>query len=313
MIKKEPKVLDTRGKIPKFVTEKERRNWLDKLDENRIGIRGEIQKYLYPDGQVIAYGWNDEGYVDIVFYENTTVEAFLIDEIYTIIDKQAKNMGIQEVPVAFRIEGLPRYAADYDSYWRPVIGAVTMTTSKATGTSGFAVINSSGKKGYVVAKHAAPTVGMQVWQPYISNIYFWYKAGTVSKIGGSNADASFVAFDDVEASIHIGAGVTVPVKGSTDPQIDWKVWKSGRATGITGGYVKGLYDITYIDGNTYYNQARATGLTVAEGDSGAPVWYLDSNSNRQIVGIISAYSGQDTFFSKTSGVTGDLDVTILTR
>ena len=35
------------------------------------------------------------------------VEKPLIDEIYGIIDKQAKKMGIQDVPVVFDLEGLP--------------------------------------------------------------------------------------------------------------------------------------------------------------------------------------------------------------
>lgn len=42
-------------------------------------------------------------------------------------------------------------------------------------------------------------------------------------------------------------------------------------------------------------------------------WHLDSNSNRQIVGIVMGYNADYSYFSKTSGVTGDLGVTILTR
>ncbi|MGP8331811.1 MAG: hypothetical protein ACT6FB_05670, partial [Methanosarcinaceae archaeon] len=81
-MKKDPKVHDTRGKIPRFETEKERRDWLDKLDENRIYVRDEMRQYLYPEGPVIAYGWYIEGYFEVVFYENTTVETSQIDEIY---------------------------------------------------------------------------------------------------------------------------------------------------------------------------------------------------------------------------------------
>jgi hypothetical protein len=310
-IKKEPKTLDARGKIPKFKTEKERRNWLDKLDENRISVRNDMRPYLYPSGKVIMYGWNDKGYFDVVFYENTTVEASLVNEIYAVIDKQAKKLVIDEIPVVFRIDEIPHYATDYNSYFRPVIGGITVQAGNYFGTSGFAVRSNGGLNGYVVPKHLTSTWGTQLWQPDNSNDI--RKAGYVQNTGGNNADAVFVSYGNVEASIHIGGGYVVPVKGSMDPQIGWKVWKSGRATGITGGYVDGLYDTTYIDGRWYYNQARATDLLVAQGDSGAPVWYLDSNSNRQIVGIISAFQGQYTWFSKTSGVTGDLGVTILTR
>src|SRR5665648_510262 len=60
--KKELKVLDTRGKTPRFETEKERQDWLNKLDKNRISVRDEMRPYLYPKGPVIGYGWSINGY-----------------------------------------------------------------------------------------------------------------------------------------------------------------------------------------------------------------------------------------------------------
>lgn len=310
-LKKDPKVLGIRGIIPKFQTENERLNWLDGLDANRIGVRDEMRPYLYPNGQVIMYGWDDEGYFDVVFYENTTVDASLVDEIYAVIDKQAKRMGIQDVPVAFKAGGFIQLTlTGYDDYYRPMIGGVQVANaSNWLGTSGFAVQDNSGNKGYVVSKHLVPQVGMQVWQPTNSA---GNQAGTVSRVGGSNADASFVRFDNVEASIHIGGGVKVPVKGDSDPQIDWTVYKSGRTTGVTSGYVRGIYETVTSDGTTYYNQAKATYWSEG-GDSGAPVWYLDGASNRKIVGIHMGKTTEFSYFSKSSGVKGDLGVTILTR
>jgi hypothetical protein len=309
-LKKDPKVLETRGIIPKFETEKERRNWLDKLDEGRIDVRDEMRSYLYPNGKVIMYGWDDEGYFDVVFYENTPVETSVVDEIYAAIDKQAKKRSVQDVPVAFKKGGFIQLTlTGYDNYYRPMIGGVQVEANGFYGTSGFAVQDGSGNKGYVVSKHLVPQVGMQVWQPTNSP---GNQAGTVSGIGGSNADASFVRFDNVEASIHIGGGVKVPVKGDQDPQIDWTVYKSGRTTGVTSGYVRGIYETVISDGTIYYNQAKATYWSEG-GDSGAPVWYLDGASNRKIVGIHMGKTNEFSYFSKSSGVKGDLGVTILTR
>jgi hypothetical protein len=309
-MKKDPKVRDTRGKIPRFETEKERRDWLDKLDENRVYVR--MRPYLYPEGPVIAYGWDVEGYFEVVFYENTTVEKSQIDEVYAAIDKQAKKMDIQDVPVAFKISDIVQLqVSGYDNYYRPIIGGMQVQAVKSdstyVATIGFAVEKSDGTKGYVVAKHFGSSVGLQMWQPTHAT---GNEAGEVSELGGHHADASFVPYDDVEATIHLGNSYTKPVKGYTDPVVDWKVYKSGRTTGITGGYVEGIHEVVTQSGYTYYDQAKAT-YADAGGDSGAPVYYLDG-SDRKIVGIHWGHTSSHAYFSKVSGVETDLEVTPLT-
>ena len=107
-MKQYPNVLDTRGKIPRFGTEIERRSWLDKLDKIRIGVEDEMLPYDYPNGSVISYGYTWEGYFDVGLYKNATVNASLVNDIYGIIDKEAKVGGIQEVPVAFSLEDMPQ-------------------------------------------------------------------------------------------------------------------------------------------------------------------------------------------------------------
>ncbi|MCZ7400218.1 MAG: hypothetical protein O8C62_11200 [Candidatus Methanoperedens sp.] len=106
-LKKDPKVIETRGIIPKYATDKERRSWLDKLDKIRIGIRDNMLPYIHPNGTVISSGFDWEGFFYVDFYENATVNASLVDEIYGIIDKEAKTIGIQEVPVAFKLAAPP--------------------------------------------------------------------------------------------------------------------------------------------------------------------------------------------------------------
>ncbi len=106
-LKKDPKVIETRGIIPKYATDKERRSWLDKFDKIRMGIRENMLPYIHPNGTVISSGFDWEGYFYVDFYENATVNASLVDKIYGIIDKEAKTQGIQEVPVAFKLAAPP--------------------------------------------------------------------------------------------------------------------------------------------------------------------------------------------------------------
>lgn len=107
-MKQDPKVLDTRGKIPRFGTVIERRNWLDKLDKIRIGVQDEMLPYDYPNGSVISDGFDWEGYFYVGLYKNATVNASLVNKIYGIIDKEARVVGIQEVPVAFSLDDMPQ-------------------------------------------------------------------------------------------------------------------------------------------------------------------------------------------------------------
>ncbi|NJD76966.1 MAG: hypothetical protein FIB08_07715 [Candidatus Methanoperedens sp.] len=108
----------------------------------------------------------------------------------------------------------------------------------------------------------------------------------------------------------------MPVKGDLEPQVDWKVYKSGVTTAITMGYVKGISETMSNNGRIYYNQVQTT-LSCNGGDSGSPVWYLDANINRQIVGILASKAtvgGMDyCYFSNIRYVKSDLGVTVLTR
>ena len=312
-MEEDPDVRDTRGKTPRFETEKERQNWLDKLDENRIDVRDEMRPYLYPEGPVIAYGWYIEGYFEVVFYENATVETSQIDEIYAVIDKQAKKRDIQDVPVAFKTDDFVQLqVSGYDNRYRPIIGGIQVQTIKSgstyVATLGFAVKKKSdGTKGYVVAKHFGNSIGLQMWQPTVSDSN---KVGTVSELGGHYADASFVPYSDVEAKIHIGDSMVGSVGGSKEPERCMRVHKSGKSTGLTSGYVVGVGETITASGYTYFDQVKAN-YTAAGGDSGAPVYCLDGVC--KIVGIHKGHSSSHTYFSPISGVENDLGVIPLTR
>lgn len=204
----------------------------------------------------------------------------------------------------------------YDNRYRPIIGGIQVQTIRSgstyAATLGFAVKKKSdGTKGYVVAKHFGNSIGLQMWQPTVSDSN---KVGTVSKLGGHYADASFVPYSNVEATIHLGNSYTQPVKGYTDPDLTWRVYMSGATSGITVGDVVGMQEEVTQDGYTYYDQAKAT-YPSGGGDSGAPVYHIEEGeSDRKIVGIHMGVDDEGyAYFSIVSRVESDLGVIPLTR
>jgi len=96
------KVIATHGKLPELETEEQKQNWSYNIGELIESLKIELSSsYMHPNGKVMTCGSNSRGYFVILFYENLTKTDPLIDEIYTMIDEKAKNMGIQEVPVEF--------------------------------------------------------------------------------------------------------------------------------------------------------------------------------------------------------------------
>ncbi|MCK4731427.1 MAG: hypothetical protein KAT65_03115 [Methanophagales archaeon] len=105
----EPPVIAIYGKLPEFENEEQRRSWYANLDEigKSVRVRGEMHPYFYPEGPVIGYGHNREGYMMVMILKSTVIEKPLMDEIHEIFDRQAREIGIQEVPVVFEFGGLP--------------------------------------------------------------------------------------------------------------------------------------------------------------------------------------------------------------
>lgn len=315
-IKQDQNVIGTYGKIPLFETAKQREDWLNTLDEAAKNVRSDVLSYFYPQGPVIAYGYNYQGYLEVDLKEGLDVEKPEIDKIYEIFNQQGIQMHVHEVPMVFRFESLPKLDGR-SSYWRPVIGGIQVQAEKSSGTYsatlGFAAEDSGGTKGYVVAGHFGDSTGLQIWQPYTSWWQLWYKAGKVNAIGGTYADASWVPYSNVEATIYItDDDITGPVKSYTDPVVGWYVYKSGITTGLTYGQVKGKRTaMSHPTFGTLYDQYYAT-YSSAGGDSGSPVYHIDSG-DREIVGIHWGSTSSYTYFSPVSGVQTDLGVDPLTR
>jgi len=108
-----PRAIATYGTPPEFENKEQWQNWAD--DDRYYAIieglnyqhqQGILDSYFYPAGPVIGYGIAIDGYITVTIYENLTVEKPLLDEIYAIIDEEAKKNGIHEVPVMFIKGGL---------------------------------------------------------------------------------------------------------------------------------------------------------------------------------------------------------------
>lgn len=89
------------GKLPELETEDQKESWNSNLEELSNNIKDTVaSKYMYPHGEVVTCGINAKGYFVILFkYGN--VDESLINDIYTLIDNSAKEMGIQGIPVEF--------------------------------------------------------------------------------------------------------------------------------------------------------------------------------------------------------------------
>lgn len=97
-----PDIIATYGKLPEFKTEEQRRYWLDKVLpaikhdlDNKI-----VNQYFYPAGPLVMFGYGPDGFTATVL-ENVTIDKPLMDEIYGVIDEEAKKLDVQEVPVRF--------------------------------------------------------------------------------------------------------------------------------------------------------------------------------------------------------------------
>ncbi|WP_292372999.1 hypothetical protein [Methanosarcina sp. UBA411] len=94
-------VITRYGKLPVLETEGQKESWNSTLEELSNKIKDTLaSKYMYPYGEVMTCGINAKGYLVILFkYGN--VDESLMNELYSLIDSSAKEMGIQDIPVEF--------------------------------------------------------------------------------------------------------------------------------------------------------------------------------------------------------------------
>lgn len=129
-MKKDPKVIATRGTVPRLEIEEEQHEWIEKLGGIIHGMRDNISVnmslYFYPEGPVIAYGCDSPGYIGVEFLEGSDINESLMDEIYGLFDQQGRQMGVTEVPVLFQFSGMPIHDVRYEE--PPLIPGFTAIT-----------------------------------------------------------------------------------------------------------------------------------------------------------------------------------------
>lgn len=314
------------GKIPELKTGPEVYEWVNNLDQIRTNINKnkELSDYFYPNGPLIAYGTDADGYVTVMLYKDyPNIKEEDIAGITKIIRNNAGKVGIKDVPIIFTLDeqikpatgdwpALPSYSLKY----RPIIGGIAMTTTNGTigqvGTVGFAAErDSDNQKGYVTAGHVSFwSSGIQTYQPLpgVGN-----ESGTSSLIG-SDSDVAFVPYDNVVGKIHVGGGYTIDVDGYYSGGItSMYLQRSGCVSGVElGDYEAVLTGVTIL--GHYMDKVKVMDNECQQGDSGGPVYYTYYGRNK-VVGIISAYGTYNnadvTFYIPCSEVTSKLDVTPL--
>jgi hypothetical protein len=70
-----------------------------------IDTHPEILQYLYPEGPVIGFGYDIDGYVDVTLWNGPPPPATTMtpDDLYATLDEWGEDAGIENVPVRFRI------------------------------------------------------------------------------------------------------------------------------------------------------------------------------------------------------------------
>lgn len=324
---KSSNVLKTFGKVPELKTEQEQQVWFNKLDE--LGSRLEQvipSSFLYPKGPIVSYGHDNWRYW-INFKEDSKFDEVFMEGIYGLVEKEAKKLGIEKVPVGFALGYIIHATKTQEEKWRPVIGGILVQNLSSDGdwiiltTLGYAA-KKDGIKGWVMTGHAdydgtykRPTpLGTTMYQPTCGT---GNEVGQVKKVGGTYADAAWVEFSNVSPQVWC-SGIGYSINGYEDPVVGMKnVWMSGWKSGTPDGTVENKLNKVQEDvmvGGSFrwlYNQ-WVVSFSCQEGDSGAPIVYEGGHYVRPIIGVLVGEYGNKSVFSPQSGVTDDTGAVPLT-
>jgi hypothetical protein len=322
-LKSDPDFIAAYGSIPSLGSLEERKKWIISLDKIYVKVKDnhktKMSKLFYPTGPVIGYGYTDKGVLEVVIEKRQKIDTLKEKELYSIFSNYGQEVKVSNIPLVFVYEDLPVPTSRISS-WRPLIGGIQINTEQPAGvaqsTLGFAAKDSRGNKGYVVAAHAAPSIGDQIWQPIAGPSA--NKVGKVTKASKYQADASWVPYANVKATIYdYDIDVTRNVISYADPFVGEYVYKSGVVTGRTYGSVTKKRTIYHPGLERKLDNQYIAEYKCDFGDSGSPVYdYVPDGV--KIVGIhwggIGTYvSGfGDSVLSPVSGVKSDLGVTPLT-
>lgn len=302
------------GTVPEFTKEADKKIWDEKLLNVISDSSADLDEYMTLNGgPLIFYGLNYLGSIEVAWYENITADPIILNEICNIFYSNAKEEGIHNLPIVVKYSSKFKGDISRSDYFRPVIGGIQMHVQKNggtyAGTIGFAA-RKSGQNGFVVSEHVVESTSNTVYQPTVSTSYI---TSTANTLGGYYADAAFVPYSNVEATILDSNLLRQSVKGYSDPYVGQQVYMSGLYTQSSGSVTYVGVNVDNDDlGRTLYGQCIAS-YQRSNGDSGAPVFTIDTNHDRKIAGIHSGVTPSGATFSPVSGVIYDLGITPLTR
>lgn len=89
------------GKLPLLTTDEQRSDFGKDLMDILYEVRTEMDPYMY-NGQVVEYGVTFGPSVEVGINKNESDNVqMLCDEVYRIFDEEARQIGINEIPVTF--------------------------------------------------------------------------------------------------------------------------------------------------------------------------------------------------------------------
>ncbi len=303
-------MIETRGVIPEITDDEEKMEWLNIIEKSVRSSEDELEPYMKEyGGPLIGFGVDYEGYLFVEFDKNVedTINKSTIDELYNIIEDDARKIELSDVPVVFEKGEGETLESRFD-LWTNLIGGIQLVGGGQQSTLSFAAKDSSGTKGFVMSAHAAVAAGGIGGDIYQGG----RKVGDVELYNGVFADAAWVEASNVVDDIYYqDTDQLKDVANYGDTTYGQSVYKSGIATGLTSGTVTR----TYVEQDsptfgTLYDQFSAS-YSSAGGDSGSPVFKV-SGDTVKIVGVHRGRWSDDAAFSPINGVIQDLAVTPLT-
>ncbi|WAI01827.1 hypothetical protein [Methanogenium organophilum] len=94
------------GVIESLPDEKALWDWRYEMEQITNSTRTGMQEYYFPNGPVISYGYDLLGTICVGIWEEADITRRTRDDIYAVIDAEAKTRGIEGVPVIFISESI---------------------------------------------------------------------------------------------------------------------------------------------------------------------------------------------------------------
>nr|WP_321496319.1 hypothetical protein [uncultured Methanolobus sp.] len=307
-----PIVINIKGTMPEIAEEDEKQEWRKELNTCIQSSENELIPYMKSNGgPVVGFGYSFDGYifVDIDQSLKDSIDRSTIDEIYNIIYKNSRSIGLTNVPVVFTEANI--VLTSREDYGPTMIGGLELVTivqgsqDLDVSTISFAAEDSSGTKGFVISGHVAKDAGMG------ANVY--HDPGVIGQVTdyvGLFADAAWVERSDVADDIYYSDNnILKDVTQYGDPSNGSKVYISGVESEIQYGYIDRAYALIDNGAFPFLRDQFTASYTSDFGDSGAPV-FQKTLGGVKLVGVHWGYNSatQSSAFSPISGVILDLDV-----